>query len=101
MNDPAQLELPACPECGLLESPTRPLFDRRHDRCYRKADGKSRRSERGCYARTVRKLRERVQALEAWQTEILIHRRVHNPPPGDHLHAAVAIANAGWPPTDH
>lgn len=64
MSEVAHLELPKCPECGLPESPIRPLFDRVEGQCYAKADGRSRRSERHCYIRTIRKLRERVAELE-------------------------------------
>jgi hypothetical protein len=41
----------------------------------------------------VRRLRERARRLEAWRTEILITRTVYNPPPGDAIHAAVAMAD--------
>ncbi len=63
MSD-GSLVLSRCPECGLQESPTRPSFEREDFLCYAKADGRSRRSERHCYIRTIRNLRKRVAELE-------------------------------------
>jgi hypothetical protein len=50
--------------------------------------------------RAVKKERDR---LASWRTEVLISRKVYNPPPGNELHAAVAVAEAGYrasQPTD-
>ena len=34
--------------------------------------------------------------LASWRQEVLIHRKITSPPPGNELHAAVAIAETGY-----
>lgn len=44
-----------CPDCGLIEATEAPLFDRLPTHCYAKIQGRSRRAERHCLMRTIRK----------------------------------------------
>lgn len=80
-----------CPDCGLIEATEPPLFDRLMTHCYAKVQGRSRRAERHCLWRTIRKLRERVAELEAWRTEVLISKKIGE----TSLAGAIAIADAG------
>lgn len=95
MSEPIDSPGDVCGDCKRLKASAPPKFDRDPRYCYAQVDGRSRRSERNCAGVTIRRLKERVRELEAWQNEIRITRTVHNPPPGDAIHAAVAIADAG------